>query len=296
MVRLGPLGPAHHERPGFTLDSWLSALGCFATIRGLCSLDALRRSVARKRIMSAAIRIHLSQLFTQALAKIAPTQTPGILEFERPKQASHGDYACTVAMQLARTLKMPPRKVAEELVAALPPSEWIEGIDIAGPGFINIRLKAAAKQQIIRIVREEGAHYGRSAVGHDLPVIVEFVSANPTGPLHVGHGRQAALGDAISALLEAQGYKVTREFYYNDAGQQIENLAVSVRARAQELLGEATEFPENGYHGEYIREIARDYLDQVGHDLSDIDSIRKFAVAALRREQDIDLQAFGVKF
>lgn len=246
--------------------------------------------------MSAAIRTHLSQLFTQALAKVDPTQTPGILEFERPKQASHGDYACTVAMQLARTLKMPPRKVAEQFVAALPASEWIEGIEIAGPGFINIRLKPAAKQQIVRIVREEGARYGHSSVGHGLPVIVEFVSANPTGPLHVGHGRQAALGDAISALLEAQGYKVTREFYYNDAGQQIHNLAVSVLARAKELLGEQIDFPEDGYHGEYIREIAQNYLNEVGHDLSDLDSIRKFAVAALRREQDIDLQAFGVRF
>ena len=246
--------------------------------------------------MSAAIRTHLYQLFTQALAQVDPTQPPGILDFERPKQASHGDYACTVAMQLARTLKTAPRKVAEQLIAALPASEWIEALEIAGPGFINIRMKAAAKQQIIRTVRESGADYGRANVGHGTPVIVEFVSANPTGPLHVGHGRQAALGDAISALLEAQGYAVTREFYYNDAGVQIRNLAISVRARAQELLGVSEPFPENGYHGEYIREIARAYLDEVGHDLGDIESIRKFAVAALRKEQDIDLQAFGVKF
>ena len=126
--------------------------------------------------------------------------------------------------------------------------------------------------------------------------MVEFVSANPTGPLHVGHGRQAALGDAIASLLESQGWNVTREFYYNDGGQQIQNLALSVRARAQEILGEPHTFPEDGYHGEYIREIARAYLDEVGHDLGDIDRIRKFAVAALRKEQDQDLQAFGVKF
>ena len=126
--------------------------------------------------------------------------------------------------------------------------------------------------------------------------MVEFVSANPTGPLHVGHGRQAALGDAIASLLESQGARVTREFYYNDAGQQIENLAVSVRARAQEILGESHTFPEDGYRGEYIREIAQRYLDEVGHDLGDIEKIRKFAVAALRKEQDEDLRAFGVKF
>ncbi len=246
--------------------------------------------------MSADIRAHLSLLFTQALAQVDPTQPPGILEFERPKQASHGDYACTVAMQLARTLKTAPRKVAEQLVAALPASEWVEKFEIAGPGFINIRLKPAAKQQIIRVIRENGSAYGRSNAGRGEPVMVEFVSANPTGPLHVGHGRQAALGDAISALLEAQGYQVTREFYYNDAGVQIQNLAISVRARAQELLGEHVTFPEDGYHGEYIREIARDYLAEVGHDLGDIEPIRKFAVAALRREQDIDLQAFGVSF
>ena len=128
------------------------------------------------------------------------------------------------------------------------------------------------------------------------PVMVEFVSANPTGPLHVGHGRQAALGDAIGSLLATQGYAVTREFYYNDAGQQIENLAISVRARAKELLGETTAFPEDGYHGEYIRELAQRYLAEVGHDLSDIEAIRRFAVAELRREQDRDLLAFGVKF
>jgi arginyl-tRNA synthetase len=138
--------------------------------------------------------------------------------------------------------------------------------------------------------------YGRSESRRGEQVIVEFVSANPTGPLHVGHGRQAALGDAIAALLEWQGASVTREFYYNDAGQQIQNLAISVRARAQELLGEHAAFPEDGYHGEYIRELAQRYLAEVGHELGDIEAIRRFAVAELRREQDSDLQAFGVRF
>ncbi|MGE5792978.1 MAG: arginine--tRNA ligase, partial [Bacteroidota bacterium] len=201
-----------------------------------------------------------------------------------------------VALQLSKTLKKPPRKIAEEIVAALSASDLTEPPEIAGPGFINFRLKPAAKQHLVRTILASGSAYGRSARGAGRRVMVEFVSANPTGPLHVGHGRQAALGDAIASLLEAQGWQVTREFYYNDAGQQIENLAISVRARAQEVLGESHTFPEDGYRGEYIREIAQRYLDEVGHDLGDIEKIRKFAVAALRREQDEDLRAFGVKF
>ncbi|MEP6658138.1 MAG: arginine--tRNA ligase, partial [Betaproteobacteria bacterium] len=151
-------------------------------------------------------------------------------------------------------------------------------------------------QAVVVRILEEGMRFGRGAEWSGERVLVEFVSANPTGPLHVGHGRQAALGDALANLLECQGAAVTREFYYNDAGQQIQNLALSVRARAHEILGESVPFPEDGYRGEYIREIAQRYLDQVGHDLTDIESIRAFAVAELRREQDRDLQAFGVRF
>ena len=246
--------------------------------------------------MSAEIRDHITHLLARALAAVAPTELPTILEIERPRERSHGDYAVNVAMLLARALKRPPRQIAEALIAALPASDWIERPEIAGPGFINFRLKPAAKQRIVGNVLATGDHYGRSDRGQSRPVMVEFVSANPTGPLHVGHGRQAALGDAIASLLESQGSRVTREFYYNDAGQQIENLAISVRARAQELLGEHHSFPEEGYHGEYIREVARAYLDEIGHDLGDIESIRSFAVAALRREQDEDLKAFGVRF
>jgi arginyl-tRNA synthetase len=246
--------------------------------------------------MSAEIRAHLTALVTRALAGVAPAVPADAVTIERPRDPTHGDYATTVALQLAKTLKSPPRKVAEQLVAALPASDWIERPEIAGPGFINFRLKPLAKQRVVRAILEQGAAFGRSDRGRGAPVMVEFVSANPTGPLHVGHGRQAALGDAIAGLLERQGWRVTREFYYNDAGQQIQNLAVSVRARAQELLGEHAHFPEDGYHGEYIREIAQGYLDEVGHDLGDIESIRRFAVARLRREQDIDLQAFGVQF
>ena len=246
--------------------------------------------------MSAATRAHLTDLLTRALATVAPGEPTGALVLERPRDPTHGDYATNAAMQLARTLKAPPRKLAERLVAALPASDWIEPPEIAGPGFINFRLKPAAKQAIVRTVLEAGAAYGRADRNAGQRVMVEFVSANPTGPLHVGHGRQAALGDAIASLLESQGARLTREFYYNDAGQQIENLAVSVRARAQEILGESHTFPEDGYRGEYIREIAQRYLAEVGHDLGDIEKIRKFAVAALRREQDEDLRAFGVKF
>jgi arginyl-tRNA synthetase len=246
--------------------------------------------------MSAATRAHLTDLLTRALATVAPGEPAGALVLERPRDPTHGDYATNAAMQLARTLKAPPRKLAERLVAALPPSDWIEPPEIAGPGFINFRLKPAAKQAIVRAVLEAGAAYGRADRNAGQRVMVEFVSANPTGPLHVGHGRQAALGDAIASLLESQGARATREFYYNDAGQQIENLAVSVRARAQEILGESHAFPEDGYRGEYIREIAQRYLDEVGHDLGDIERIRKFAVAALRKEQDEDLRAFGVNF
>jgi arginyl-tRNA synthetase len=246
--------------------------------------------------MSAAVRAHLTDLVTRALAAVAPNEPPGAIVLERPRDPAHGDYATNAAMQLARALKRPPRQLAEALVAALPDSEWVDRPEIAGPGFINFRLKPAAKQGIVRTILEAGDAYGRSARGAGRRVMVEFVSANPTGPLHVGHGRQAALGDAIASLLESQGARVTREFYYNDAGQQIENLALSVRARAQELAGEPHTFPEDGYRGEYIREIAQRYLDEVGHDLGDLDRIRKFTVAALRREQDEDLRAFGVKF
>ena len=245
--------------------------------------------------MSAEIKSHLTDLLTQALARVAPQHPASIIALERPKQAAHGDWACNVAMQLARELKRNPRELAQALVAALPLSPWLERAELAGPGFINLRLKPAAKLEAVRAVLAAGARYGRSDAGRGRPILIEFVSANPTGPLHVGHGRQAALGDAISALLEAQGWKVTREFYYNDAGAQIENLALSVQARARERKGETAAFPEAGYHGEYIREIAADYLAQHG-DPGDLAVVRRFAVAALRREQDEDLKAFGVKF
>ena len=250
--------------------------------------------------MSAEIKSHLSGLLADALAIVAPGEPAPSIVLERPKQAQHGDFSCTVAMQLAKRLKRNPRELAMALVAALPASQWLESAEVAGGGFINLRLRPAAKQHVVVSVLEQGEACGRSNQANNRRAVVEFVSANPTGPLHVGHGRQGALGDSISALLEATGHRVTREFYYNDAGAQIENLALSVQARARERLGEPSEFPADGYHGEYIRELADRYLaslppgreDQV----EDLDSIRRFAVAALREEQDRDLQSFGVRF
>ncbi len=246
--------------------------------------------------MSAEIKSHLTDLLTRALAKVAPQQPGTLISLERPKQAQHGDFSCPAAMQLARMLKRSPRELALELVAALPPSDWLDRAEVAGSGFINLRVRAAAKQHIVKTILAEEARYGRSERTRGQPLVVEFVSANPTGPLHVGHGRQAALGDAIGALLESQGARVTREFYYNDAGAQIRNLGLSVQARIREKLGLTAEFPADGYHGDYVREIAQKYLEAGHADGEDLEAVTRFSVAELRREQDLDLQAFGVRF
>jgi arginyl-tRNA synthetase len=227
----------------------------------------------------------------------APDDTAPILE--RPRDPSHGDWATNVAMTLARPLGRKPREIAEQLVAAMDlPSVGVTAADIAGPGFLNFRLDPGFLARGLLPILADPANWGRHDVGRGARVVVEFVSANPTGPLHVGHGRQAALGDAISALLEHTGWRVDREFYYNDAGAQIANLARSVQARVRELGGAPLEIPDGGYHGEYIREIAEAYVAQHPADAAgrDLDAMRTFAVAALRREQDLDLQAFGVRF
>jgi arginyl-tRNA synthetase len=231
--------------------------------------------------------------------------------FESPKVAAHGDFACTTAMQLAKPLKLNPRQVAESLRAMLlkaPAFErWVDAIEIAGPGFINIRLKPAAKQETVREVLQAGAAYGTQAAESGQRMVVEFVSANPTGPLHVGHGRQAALGDAICNLFATQGAQVWREFYYNDAGVQIQTLATSTQARARGVKPGDAAWPESAYNGDYIADIAADFLAKktvksddreftASGDVEDIDSIRQFAVAYLRHEQDLDLKAFSVKF
>jgi arginyl-tRNA synthetase len=241
-------------------------------------------------------KAEVAQALSAAIAAALPAHAGAQVTVERPKSAAHGDYATNVALALAKQAKRNPRELAAAIVAALPASPWIERAEVAGAGFINVTLTAAARQAIVTRVLTEGAAFGTSRARAGEKVMVEFVSANPTGPLHVGHGRQAALGDALANLLASQGATASREYYYNDAGQQIENLAISVRARAKEILGESVTFPEDGYHGEYIREIAQRYLDEMGHDLSDIERIRKFAVAELRKEQDLDLLAFGVRF
>jgi arginyl-tRNA synthetase len=211
---------------------------------------------------------------------------------ERPRDPSHGDWATNLAMVLAKPLKARPRDIAERLRDSMNlESAGVSKIDIAGPGFMNFWIDAGRIASGLRDIIAANETYGRSTVGAGRVVNVEFVSANPTGPLHVGHGRQAALGDAISTLLEVTGWKVTREFYYNDAGAQIENLASSVEARLKELRGESAQIPDGGYHGEYIRELAERYnADNEGL------SVREFAVRELRKEQDLDLQAFGVHF
>ena len=238
----------------------------------------------------------LERALKDAVFRVVPDCVDTPVVVDRPKQVTHGDYASNVALALAKRAQRNPRELAQALVAALPPSQLIARAEVAGAGFINLFVTPQARQAIVARILAERDEFGRSQAHEGERVMVEFVSANPTGPLHVGHGRQAALGDAIASLLESQGYSVTREFYYNDAGQQIENLAVSVRARARELQGEQGTFPDDGYHGEYIRELAQRFLAEVGHDLSDIDVIRRFAVAQLRREQDQDLLALGVHF
>ena len=244
-----------------------------------------------------------------ALAELAPEQPP-IAAFESPKQAAHGDLAITSAMQLAKPLKRNPRELAQALIDALQRREavqrWVAALEIAGPGFINLRLKDSTKQQIVAEVLAGGTGFGRQPATSER-ALVEFVSANPTGPLHVGHGRQAALGDAICKLFETQGWQVTREFYYNDAGVQIGTLAASTQARLQGLKPGDAGWPESAYNGDYIADIAADFLARktvkaddreftASGDPADLDGIRQFAVAYLRHEQDLDLQAFGVRF
>jgi len=262
-----------------------------------------------KQELLAALAVELENIVPGAGAKAA---------FESPKVAAHGDFACTAAMQLAKPLKRNPKQLGEQLRSALLANpaydKWVEGIDIAGPGFINIRLKPAAKQAIVHEVLAAGANFGGQP-SNGQRVLVEFVSANPTGPLHVGHGRQAALGDAICNLLATQGFDVYREFYYNDAGVQINTLAHSTQLRAQGFKPGDNCWPTDPdnpaskafYNGDYIADIANDFLakksvksddrEYTGSgDADDLDSIRQFAVAYLRHEQDLDLKAFEVKF
>jgi arginyl-tRNA synthetase len=244
-----------------------------------------------------------------AMVQISPQSTVKPA-FESPKQAAHGDLACTVAMQLAKPLKKNPRELATALIDALSQQpevqKWVLRMEIAGPGFINLHLQPGAKQAVVAEVLGQGDAFGCQPANGQR-ALVEFVSANPTGPLHLGHARQAALGDAICHLFASQGWNVTREFYYNDAGVQIATLAASVQARLRGFKPGDAQWPESAYNGEYIADIASDFLARktVKADdrqftasgvVDDLDSIRQFAVAYLRHEQDLDLQAFGLHF
>ncbi len=256
----------------------------------------------------------IAALFADAMAALlagTDLAAPAIT-LERPRDPSHGDLATNIAMQLARPLKKNPRELAQVLADAVLANParlgLLDAIEIAGPGFINLRVALAAKQAVVHRILVDAQCYGRSNDGAGSQVLVEFVSANPTGPLHVGHGRQGVLGDAICALLEAQGHDVLREFYYNDAGVQIGTLAASVQARAKGSKPGDADWPESAYNGDYIADIAADFLAKktvsaadgapvtASGDADDVDSIRRFAVAYLRHEQDLDLQAFGVRF
>ena len=255
----------------------------------------------------------VKQQLLDALAQALEALSPGAgakAVFESPKVPAHGDLATTAAMQLAKPLKLNPRQLAETLRAKLlesqPYQRWTEALEIAGPGFINIRLTPEAKQQVVPAVLAQGVEFG-SQTASGQKMMVEFVSANPTGPLHVGHGRQAALGDAICNLYQTQGWEVYREFYYNDAGVQISTLATSTQLRAKGYKPGDPEWPEQAYNGEYIADIATDFLAKktvtaddrsftASGDVTALDDLREFAVAYLRHEQDLDLQAFAVKF
>lgn len=258
------------------------------------------------------MKSELAALITTALEKLvvdgALNETPDSApQIDRPRDPSHGDLSCNIAMVLAKRAGMAPRELATQLIAALPDNNIVERCDIAGPGFINFFVNQSRQTDIVRTIIEAGDRYGRSETGAGQKVQVEFVSANPTGPLHVGHGRGAAIGDSMGRLLEATGWTVQREFYYNDAGQQINNLALSVQVRAQGKDPTHKDWPTDGYQGGYIEDVAAAYVAcetvhaadreiTAAGDIEDLNAIREFAVACLRREQDQDLRAFQVVF
>ncbi|NVK89505.1 MAG: arginine--tRNA ligase [Gammaproteobacteria bacterium] len=238
---------------------------------------------------------------------VIPSDLSVRLQVTHTKDKSHGDLASNIAMMLAKPAGLPPREVAQRVIGALPESCAINKVEIAGPGFINFFMAQDAQSEVVRSVHDQAAAFGHSNAGQNKPVQVEFVSANPTGPLHIGHGRGAAIGDSICRLLRATGWDVTAEFYYNDAGQQINNLAHSVQARCLNLTPDDEQWEKDWYQGEYIIDVANDYMakktidaeDQHVEgkgDSQDLDAIRHFAVAYLRREQDLDLKAFAVDF
>ncbi|HSI24244.1 MAG TPA: arginine--tRNA ligase [Methylotenera sp.] len=253
------------------------------------------------------MKAHITDLLGHAVTHIGADATQLNIIIDRPKSAEHGDFSSNLAMLLAKPLRQNPRAIAEQIIKALPHSDYIAKVEIAGAGFINFFLSAQSQQTIIGDILKAGDLYGRNNLGKAENVQVEFVSANPTGPLHVGHGRGAAVGDCLARLLDANGWNVTREFYYNDAGAQIENLVISVQARCKGIATDDANFPENGYRGDYIVDIANAFLAKqtvtaddmqvtASGNVDDADAVRTFAVAYLRHEQDLDLKAFQIKF
>lgn len=258
-----------------------------------------------------ALKAHIVHLLSVALDALKSQSNLDLdtltIHLERPKNKTHGDFSSNLAMLLSKPLKQNPRAIAEQLIAQLPDSEQIAKTEIAGAGFINFFLTDSAKQYVIQHILKSGPEYGRHQHGQGKKVQIEFVSANPTGPLHVGHGRGAAVGDCIARLLEANGWQVTREFYYNDAGAQIDNLTSSVQLRCKGIGPEHADWPEDGYRGDYIVDVAQAFMSKqtvtaddmqvsANGNADDREAIRAFAVAYLRHEQDQDLKAFQIKF
>ena len=250
---------------------------------------------------------YLTNLLNNALKDLVESFDKDIIQVSRPKQIQHGDFSTNVSLPLAKILKKAPIDIAKEIVERIPSSTLIEKVEIAGPGYINFFLSSEARVELINKILAEKEDFGKSTFGKNQKVQVEFVSANPTGPLHVGHGRGAAIGDSIARLLEATGWDVTKEFYYNDAGAQINSLGLSVQARAKKISPGDKEFPKDGYQGEYINDIADGFLSasefnfngnmvRPSGDVENFQALKVFSVAYLRHEQDLDLEAFNVNF
>ena len=253
------------------------------------------------------MKTELASIISSALDQILDDSSSIDIHIERPKTLEHGDYSTNIALQLTKILKKNPREIAQLIIEKVGLDPSIDRLEIAGPGFINFYLSSAGKSSIINSIFSQSTNYGHNLTGKNQKLQVEFVSANPTGPLHIGHGRGAAIGDSLARIMQANGWDVTREFYYNDAGQQINNLALSVQSRIKGIEPDDANFPEDGYRGEYILEIADAYSNlktvevdgeivKANGNPDDIENIKRFSVAFLRNEQNIDLAAFQTTF
>jgi len=253
------------------------------------------------------VKNQIYNILSDALQQLNIDISEVYIHIERPKSLEHGDYSSNIALQLAKGIKKNPREVAQLIIDQIGSEELFNKLELAGPGFINFHLSDMGRSLIIKDIIQKDDKYGRNSNGAKQKLQVEFVSANPTGPLHIGHGRGAAIGDSLARIMQANGWDVTREFYYNDAGQQINNLALSVQSRIKGIEPDDTNFPKDGYRGEYILEIADAYANcktvEVDGEIvksngnpDDVENIKKFSVAFLRKEQNIDLDAFQTTF